>query len=55
LGVIPQNAQLTARPKEIPAWDDQTPDQKKLLQGKWKPLQALPNIQIIKLEGWLMH
>jgi len=30
LGVIPQNAQLTLRPKEIPAWDDQTPDQKKL-------------------------
>ena len=30
LGVIPQNAQLTARPKEIPAWDDQTPNQKKL-------------------------
>jgi arylsulfatase len=30
LGVIPQNAQLTQRPKEIPAWDDQTPDQKKL-------------------------
>lgn len=30
LGVIPQNAQLTPRPKEIPAWDDQTPDQKRL-------------------------
>jgi len=30
LGVIPQNAQLTARPKEIPAWDEQTPEQKKL-------------------------
>jgi arylsulfatase A-like enzyme len=30
LGVIPQNAQLTARPKEIPSWDSQTPDQKKL-------------------------
>jgi arylsulfatase A-like enzyme len=30
LGVIPQNAQLTVRPKEIPAWDDQTPEQKKL-------------------------
>ncbi len=30
LGVIPQDAQLTARPKEIPAWDDQTPEQKKL-------------------------
>ena len=29
-GVIPQDAQLTARPKEIPAWDDQTPQQKKL-------------------------
>jgi arylsulfatase len=30
LGVIPENAQLTPRPKEIPAWDDQTPDQKRL-------------------------
>jgi len=30
LGVIPQDAKLTARPKEIPAWDGQTPDQKKL-------------------------
>jgi arylsulfatase A-like enzyme len=30
LGVIPQDAQLTPRPKEIPAWDDQTPDQKRL-------------------------
>jgi len=30
LGVIPQDAQLTARPKEIPAWDDQTPEQKRL-------------------------
>lgn len=30
LGVIPQDAKLTARPQEIPAWDDQTPDQKRL-------------------------
>jgi len=30
LGVIPENAKLTPRPKEIPAWDDQTPTQKKL-------------------------
>jgi len=30
MGVVPQDAQLTARPKEIPAWDDQTPEQKKL-------------------------
>ena len=30
LGVIPQDAKLTPRPKEIPAWDDQTPEQKKL-------------------------
>jgi arylsulfatase A-like enzyme len=30
LGVIPQNADLTQRPKEIPAWDDQTADQKRL-------------------------
>lgn len=30
LGVIPENAQLTQRPSEIPAWEDMTPDQKKL-------------------------
>ncbi|MGC3944699.1 MAG: arylsulfatase [Chryseolinea sp.] len=30
LGVVPQEAQLTPRPKEIPAWDDQSPEQKKL-------------------------
>src|SRR4030095_14869886 len=30
LGVIPENTKLTPRPKEIPAWDDQTPAQKKL-------------------------
>jgi arylsulfatase A-like enzyme len=29
-GIIPQSAQLTPRPKEIPSWDSQTPDQKKL-------------------------
>jgi arylsulfatase A-like enzyme len=31
LGVIPPNAELTPRPKEIPAWDSLTPDQKKLV------------------------
>ncbi|MBL7847760.1 MAG: arylsulfatase, partial [Cyclobacteriaceae bacterium] len=31
LGVIPQDAKLTERPKEIPAWDSLTPEQKKLL------------------------
>ena len=30
LGIVPENTQLTPRPKEIPAWDDQTPEQKKL-------------------------
>ena len=30
MGVIPQDAELTVRPKEIPSWDSQTPDQKKL-------------------------
>src|SRR5438046_4306062 len=29
-GVIPANAELTKRPKEIPSWDSQTSDQKKL-------------------------
>jgi arylsulfatase len=30
LGVVPPNTQLTARPKEIPAWDGLSADQKKL-------------------------
>ncbi len=30
MGVIPANADLTPRPKEIPSWDSQTPEQKKL-------------------------
>jgi arylsulfatase len=30
LGVVPPNTQLTARPKEIPAWNDHTSDQKRL-------------------------
>jgi arylsulfatase len=30
-GVIPQDTKLTPRPKEIPAWDDMSPDKKKLL------------------------
>jgi len=30
MGAIPASAQLTRRPKEIPSWDSQTPDQKKL-------------------------
>lgn len=30
MGVIPANADLTPRPKEIPSWDSQSPDEKKL-------------------------
>jgi arylsulfatase A-like enzyme len=30
MGVIPQSADLTTRPKEIPSWESQTPEQKKL-------------------------
>jgi arylsulfatase len=32
LGVIPADARLTPRPKEIPAWDDMSPDQKRLFE-----------------------
>jgi arylsulfatase A-like enzyme len=30
MGIIPANAELTKRPKEIPSWESQTPEQKKL-------------------------
>jgi arylsulfatase A-like enzyme len=30
LGVIPKGTKLTPRPKEIPAWDDQSPDAKRV-------------------------
>ena len=32
LGVIPANTKLTARPQEIPAWDDMSSDQKRLFE-----------------------
>jgi arylsulfatase len=32
LGVIPESAKLTLRPKEIPAWDDMSADQKRLFE-----------------------
>ncbi len=32
LGVIPADTKLTARPKEIPAWDDMSADQKRLFE-----------------------
>jgi arylsulfatase len=32
MGIIPATAKLTPRPKEIPAWDDMTPDQKRLFE-----------------------
>jgi arylsulfatase A-like enzyme len=32
MGIIPANAQLTPRPKEIPAWDDMNADQKRLFE-----------------------
>ncbi len=32
LGVIPADARLTPRPKEIPAWDDMNADQKRLFE-----------------------
>jgi arylsulfatase len=32
LGVIPDDAKLTPRPKEIPAWDDMSADQKRLFE-----------------------
>ena len=32
LGVIPADTKLTARPKEIPAWDDMTANQKRLFE-----------------------
>jgi arylsulfatase len=31
LGVIPEDCELTARPKEIPSWDSQTPEFKRVL------------------------
>ena len=32
MGVIPENTKLTARPKEIPAWDDMSAQQRKLFE-----------------------
>jgi arylsulfatase A-like enzyme len=39
LGVVPQNAELTARPDEIPAWDD-TPDEMKPILARQMEVYA---------------
>jgi arylsulfatase len=40
LGIIPQNAKLTPRPKEIPAWDELTAAQKKMLTRQMETYAA---------------
>jgi arylsulfatase len=40
LGVIPANAKLTPRPKEIPAWDDMSADQKRLFERQMETFAA---------------
>ncbi len=40
LGVIPADAKLTPRPKEIPAWDDMSADQKRLFERQMETFAA---------------
>jgi len=42
-GCLPANAELTKRPKEIPSWNSQTPDQKKLEARQMETSPVLPN------------
>ena len=41
LGVIPADAKLTPRPKEIPAWDDMSADQKRLFERQMETFAGL--------------
>lgn len=40
MGIIPQNAVLTKRPESIPAWNNQTPDAKKLFARQMEVFAA---------------
>ena len=40
MGIIPQDAQLTPRPKEIPSWDSQTPEQQRLFARQMEVFAA---------------
>ncbi len=38
LGVIPENAELTARPDEIPAWDDMDDERSRCWPARWRSM-----------------
>ena len=40
MGIVPQNTQLTERPAEIPSWDSQTPEQKRLFARQMEVFAA---------------
>lgn len=40
MGIVPQNTQLTKRPAEIPSWDSQTPEQKRLFARQMEVFAA---------------
>ncbi len=40
MGIIPENTKLTARPEEIPSWDSQTPEQKRLFARQMEVFAA---------------
>lgn len=52
LGVIPQGTKLTPRPKDIPAWDDQTPEARKVyarLMENYAAYMAYTDAQVGRL------
>ncbi len=40
MGIVPENTQLTERPAEIPSWDSQTPEQKRLFARQMEVFAA---------------
>ena len=51
LGVIPQDAELTARPPQIPAWDDMPAELKPVLARQMEVYAGLWNTPIITSGG----
>jgi len=54
MGVIPANAELTKRPKEIPSGIRKRRIRKNSKRGKWKPSPVLPNTPTNKWDVWWM-
>ena len=53
MGIFPQDAKLTERPKEIPAWDEATEDEKKVYARMMEVCVCMSFVCAASVLAWL--